>query len=105
MSRIQEYISGLTLKTFQQDHKTVDAVIRNFEVIGEATKNLPKSVQERYPDTPWSAMYRLRNRLTHEYFGIDHEIIWRIATEYLPGNLAQINKIVNQEKARIAGDS
>lgn len=62
MNRIQEYICELNLEAFKQDYKTVDAVIRNFEVIGEATKNLPKEVQLRYPDTPWSAMYRLRNR-------------------------------------------
>ncbi len=100
MNRIQEYIRELNLETFRQDYKTVDAVIRNFEIIGEATKNLPKEVQIRYPDTPWSAMYRLRNRLTHEYFGIDYEIIWRIATEYLPENLKQIDEIVKKEKAR-----
>jgi uncharacterized protein with HEPN domain len=70
MNRIQEYILELNLETFKQDYKTVDAVIRNFEIIGEATKNLPKEVQAKYPDTPWSAMYRLRNRITHEYFGI-----------------------------------
>lgn len=57
MSRIEEYIQELSLETFKQDYKTVDAVIRNFEIIGEATKNLPKEVQARYPDTPWSAMY------------------------------------------------
>ena len=105
MNRIQEYIADFDYDSFSRDNKTVDAVIRNFEIIGEATKNLPKVVQERYPDTPWSAMYRLRNRVTHEYFGIDYQIIWRIANEYLPENLKQINDIVNEEKARRSNKS
>lgn len=100
MNRIQEYIFGLTFEQFKDDYKTIDAVVRNFEIIGEATKNLPKEVKERYPDTPWSSMYRLRNRLTHEYFGIDYEVIWRIASEYLPQNLSEINSIISEEKNR-----
>ena len=65
MNRIQEYISDFTYEQFKNDYKTIDAVVRNFEIIGEATKNLPKELKNRYPDTPWSSMYRLRNRLTH----------------------------------------
>ena len=87
MQRIQEYLLDYDFDSFKNDYKTVDAVIRNFEIIGEATKNLPKEVKEKYPSMPWMEMYRLRNRLSHEYFGIDHKIIWRIATNYLPENL------------------
>ncbi|GEO02859.1 hypothetical protein AAE02nite_05230 [Adhaeribacter aerolatus] len=61
---------------------------------------MPKEVRGRYPDTPWEEMYRLRNRISHEYFGIDYQIIWRIATDYLPKNLKQINKILIKERAR-----
>jgi len=99
MLRIQEYLSNHNFDSFKEDYKTVDAVIRNFEIIGEATKNLPKEVKERYPKIPWTEMYRLRNRISHEYFGIDYQIIWRIATDYLPENLEQINKILETEKA------
>ena len=98
MLRIQEYLSKHELDSFIKDYKTIDAVIRNFEIIGEATKNLPKEVKDRYPDMPWTEMYRLRNRISHEYFGIDYQIIWRIATNYLPENLKQINKILEAEK-------
>jgi len=100
MLRIQEYIAKLDVNSFKQDYKTVDAVIRNFKIIGEATKNLPKEVKDRYPDTPWKEMYRLRNRISHEYFGIDYQIIWRIATDYLPKNIAQVNQVLVSEKAR-----
>ena len=50
----------------------VDAVARNFEIIGEAAKNVPKDVQDRYPEIPWRKMYGLRNLITHEYFGVDY---------------------------------
>ncbi len=101
MRRIKEYLAEHDVDSFQEDYKTINAVIRNFEIIGEATKNLPKEVIARYPDTPWKEMYRLRNRISHEYFGIDYQIIWRIATSYLPQNLEQINRILKIEKARM----
>jgi uncharacterized protein with HEPN domain len=99
MLRVQEYISGLDFQRFKWDRKTVDAVIRNFEVIGEASKNLPQTLKERYPDLPWEEMYRLRNRISHEYFGIDYEIIWDIAINYLPQNHQDILLILKQEKS------
>lgn len=103
--RIQEYISEHDIDSFKKDNKTIDAVIRNFEIIGEATKNLPKEVKDRYPDTPWKEMHRMRNRISHEYFGIDYQIIWRIATDYLPQNLNQITEILKIEKARTPNKS
>ena len=99
MLRIQEYLAEHNFDSFRKDYKTLDAVIRNFEIIGEATKNLPKEVTARYPAIPWKEMYRLRNRISHEYFGIDYQIIWRIATAYLPQNLKQINEMLIIEKA------
>lgn len=98
MLRIQEYVSVHDLQSFQDDYKTVDAVIRNFEIIGEDTKNLPAEIKAKYPDTPWKEMYRLRNRVSHDYFGIDYKVIWRIITDYLPENLRQITKIIQAEK-------
>jgi uncharacterized protein with HEPN domain len=97
MSHIAEYIEGFTFPGFKADYKTVDAVIRNFEVIGEASKNLPPEVKAKYPDVPWEEMYLLRNRISHEYFGIDYEIIWDVATNYLPDNKLQIDEILAWE--------
>ena len=96
MARIAEYISGYSFIQFKQDYKTVDAVIRNFEVIGEASKNLPKDFKDNYPEIPWSEMYLLRNKISHEYFGIDYEIIWDVATNYLPENKLQLEKIIEK---------
>lgn len=68
MERVKEYIVGLDFQHFKRDYKTVDVVIRNFEIIGEATKNLPNDIKGKYPSIPWEEMYRLRNRISHEYF-------------------------------------
>lgn len=98
MSRIGEYIHGYNFEQFHKDYKTVDAVVRNFEIIGEASKNIPSTIKEKYPNVPWDEMYLLRNRVTHEYFGIDYEILWDIASNYLPANLLQIETILDSEK-------
>lgn len=98
MTRISEYIDGFTFEDFKKDYKTVDAVIRNFEIIGEASKNIPETIKNKYSDIPWAEMYSLRNKISHEYFGIDYEIIWDIALNYLPQNLAQINEVIGKEK-------
>jgi uncharacterized protein with HEPN domain len=94
MSRIAEYIEGYDFDRFRKDYKTVDAVIRNFEVIGEAAKKLPDSLKEQNPDVPWDEMYLLRNRVSHEYFGIDYEIIWDVCLNHLPENKMQIQSIL-----------
>lgn len=98
MNRIAEYIDGYDLESFKRDYKTVDAVIRNFEVLGEASKNIPLEIKEKYKDVPWNEMYLLRNKVSHEYFGVDYEIIWDVAMNYLPENRNQIEEILLKEK-------
>ena len=97
MSRIAEYIEGISFEKFKTDYKTVDAVIRNFEIIGEASNKLPETIKRKYPDVPWSEMYLLRNKVSHEYFGIDYDIIWDVIKNELPNNLKQISQILNEE--------
>lgn len=98
MERIAKYIDGLSFIEFKQDYKTVDAVIRNFEVIGEASKNLPNEIKAKYPNIPWNEMYLLRNKVSHEYFGVDYEIIWDVASNYLPENKIHLQEILRIEK-------
>ena len=100
MERVQEYIAGLDFQHFKWDYKTVDAVIRNFEIIGEATKNLPNNLKENYPSIPWEEMYRLRNRISHEYFGVDYEIIWDIATRHLPKNYEDVQTVLKDTQQK-----
>ncbi len=64
------------------------------KVIGEASKNLPYEFKEKFPEVPWNEMYLLRNKVSHEYFGIDYEIIWDVAVNYLPDNKKQIELIL-----------
>jgi uncharacterized protein with HEPN domain len=98
MNRIAEYIEGMSFMDFKRDYKTVDAVIRNFEIIGEAAKNTPSEIKEKHKEVPWAEMYLLRNKVSHEYFGIDYEIIWDVASYYLPDNKKQIENILLLEK-------
>lgn len=97
MSKILAYCAEHTFESFLDDTRTSDAVIRNLEVIGEAARNIPSEVKEKYPDVPWVEMYYLRNKLTHEYFGIDFEIIWDLTRNHLPENKAQIETIIRME--------
>lgn len=98
MERIEEYITGLDFAIFKQNYMIVDAVVRNFEIIGEASKHIPSEIAEKYPDIPWKKMYGLRNIVSHEYFGIDYETIWKIASDELPNNIIDLRNLIEQEK-------
>lgn len=84
IGKIERYTKGMDFDAWQADEKTVDAVIRNIEVIGEASSHLPDGVLKQYDDIPWSLMKGIRTILAHEYFGVDLEIIWKTVTEDLP---------------------
>jgi len=98
MLRIQEYLKDMDSISFRKDYKTVDAVIRNFEIIGEATKNLPPEFKEKHHQLPWDEMYRMRNKISHEYFGVDYQILWYISTIEIPKNYEELRKIIKNEK-------
>jgi len=92
--RIAEYISGMTYEDFLKDSKTQDAVIRNLEIIGEATKNLSREIRAAHPDIPWRAMAGVRDRLIHDYFGVNLDIVWQIVTVELPEVTARIAAVL-----------
>jgi uncharacterized protein with HEPN domain len=81
--KIQVYTEGMDFKRFHDDNKTLDAVIRNFEVIGEASKQIPENFRDSHPHISWRHLIGLRNRIVHAYFGVDHQIIWKIIQENL----------------------
>lgn len=77
IEKIHAYTRGMDFEQFQDDDKTVDAVIRNFEIIGEAAGHIPLEIQEKYPELAWLEMRGMRNIIAHEYFGVSLKIIWR----------------------------
>lgn len=75
---IESYIENMSADDFKKDRKTVDAVVRNFEIIGEASGNIPDQIKSKYQDIDWRGIIGLRNRIAHEYFGVSLNILWNI---------------------------
>jgi uncharacterized protein with HEPN domain len=84
IDRVERYTAGMSFAAFASDEKTVDAVARSLEIIGEAANRLPDEFKDRHPEIEWYKVVGLRNRIVHEYFGIDLEIIWQILHRDLP---------------------
>jgi len=83
ISKINRYVDGLDQTAFLDDDKTVDAVVRNLEIIGEASRQLPNDFKANYTDVPWHEIAGLRNRIVHDYMGVDLEIVWYIIGQEL----------------------
>ena len=87
IQRIAAYTAGMTFEQFMKDNKTQDAVVRNLEVIGEATKNLSDHLRKTSTQIPWRDLAGMRDKMIHHYFGINYEIVWTIVQEELSGLL------------------
>jgi len=94
---ILEFVQGLSFEEFRDDRKTYSAVIREFEVIGEAVGKLPENLKGRRADVEWQDIKDFRNLLTHEYFGVDLKIVWKIIEEDLPILMDAIKEIMRTE--------
>ena len=84
ITNISEFIKGMDYNDFIKDKKTEFAVIRALEIIGEATKNIPKSMRNKYQEIPWKSMAGMRDKMIHAYFGVRLELVWNTASELLP---------------------
>lgn len=84
IEHIQSYTTGLTFEQFSSHYMTVEACLYNIQVIGEAASVLPKGIKEESPGIKWAAIKGMRNRLIHEYFGTDIQLVWDVITTELP---------------------
>lgn len=92
---VEDFTAELQYEDFVKDKKTINAVVRSLEVIGEATKKIPDSLRLTYPEIPWKRMAGMRDKLIHEYFGIDLEIVWEVINSELPPIKPLIQKVLD----------
>ena len=93
--KILSYTSGMSFDNFTNDNKTIDAVVRNFEIIGEAANRVPDNFKSDHPEIEWRRMTGLRNRIIHEYFGINYATVWKIKEENIPELADFIQKAID----------
>ncbi len=84
INKIENFVDKMSFDEFMKDEKTKSAIVREIEVIGEATKNIPEAIRKRHKDLPCIDMARMRDKITHFYFGIDYEIVWKVVKKRLP---------------------
>jgi len=94
LESIEKFVQDMTFEEFKQDDKTVSAVIQKFEIIGEATKQIPDELKDKSPQIPWKEMAGMRDRLIHFYFGVDYQLVWTAIKERIPLVKGYIKKIL-----------
>ena len=97
--KIKRYTNDLDYNSFVSDDKTIDAVVRNFEIIGEAANRIDPDFRDKNPEIEWKRIRGFRNRIIHDYFGIDYEIVWNIIETYLDEMIDWLDTIIENNKA------
>ncbi len=97
ITRIKSYTQGLDHARFEEDQRTVDAVIRNLEIIGEAVKALPQDLRDLHSDVPWKNIAGFRDVLIHNYFGISIAIVWDVLTNHLPPLEVKVKQLLGEQ--------
>ncbi|HQC86836.1 MAG TPA: DUF86 domain-containing protein [Rhodoferax sp.] len=101
IDRIHRYVDDMVELSFLSDEKTQDAVVRNFEILGEASNNIEKhhpAFAQAHVDVPWALMYTMRNRVEHGYFKVDYELVWKTIYADLPELRAQVAALIDSQK-------
>ena len=98
--KIKRYTEDLDYDAFLADDKTIDAVVRNFEIIGEAANRIDFNFKNANPEIEWKRIRGFRNRIIHEYFGIDYEIVWAIIESYLDEIIDWLETLLEDEKGK-----
>ena len=95
IQKIQKYVEEMEFDDFQKDAKTIDVVIRNFIIIGEAARNVPDDVSTKYPNIPWRVMGDMRNFAIHEYWGVEMRTIWKTIKDDLPPLIPDLKRVAD----------
>jgi len=95
INAIKEFVKGIDFEDFTKDKKTIYAVVRGIEIIGEATKHIPISIRNKYPEIPWKDIAGMRDKVIHEYFGVDLKVVWETVTRHLPEIRPLIQNVLN----------
>ena len=93
INKIAKFSQELSYEDFKANDMAIDAIVRNLEIIGEAARNMPAEVKDNNTEIPWEKMVSMRNKILHEYFGVDLEILWKTTQEDLPVLKVQIEKV------------
>lgn len=93
IEKAEQFISSMDFQEFEKDEKTQYAVIRALEIVGEASNNIPKSVRNQYEAIPWKEITGMRNKLIHDYMGVNTEVVWNTVQEDLPGFQKAVEKM------------
>jgi len=96
IQEIDQFTKGMSFEDFVDDKKTVNAVIRSLEVMGEAAKKVPSEIRSKYPEIPWKYMAAMRDKLIHEYHGVDLEIVWEVVKNEIPPLKPKFEKILKE---------
>jgi uncharacterized protein with HEPN domain len=97
VAKVERYTAGMTFETFLASDMTIDAVLRNIEIIGEAARYIPPEIEAKYPDVPWIEMRGMCNIVAHAYFGVSLSIVWDTVTRDLPPLPSLLKEILERE--------
>lgn len=100
IEKAEKFVKGFTLKDFKKDEKTIFAVIRALEIIGEAVGKIPNSIKKQRKEIPWKHMSGMRNKLIHEYFGVNIKVVWKTVKEDMPVLKDKMSEMLDELKIK-----
>lgn len=100
LRKSRQFVAGMGFEQFADDDKTIFAVVRALEVVGEAAKQIPEEVRQKYETVPWRDMAGMRDKLIHHYFGVDLRVVWKTLDEDVPFLIPIVEEAVIEERKK-----